>query len=86
MFFYCTEESPDDNARLGKRIPWMLVQAIAVLQLYIEEKWIHKPLRSLSQVPPLDAAGHVGLRKKLRGVVQFLEDCAATIGSTSAPV
>src|SRR5205823_5388364 len=49
---------------------------------YIEEKWVHKPLRSLSQVPPIDAAGHPGLRKKLRGVVQFLEDCAATIGST----
>jgi tetratricopeptide (TPR) repeat protein len=48
---------------------------------YLEETWIHKPLRSLSQAPPIDAAGHPGLRKRLLGVVQFLEDCAATIGS-----
>jgi tetratricopeptide (TPR) repeat protein len=51
-------------------------------QRYLEEKWLHQPLRSLSQVPPVDAAGHVGLRKKLRGVLQFLQDCAALIGWT----
>ena len=44
---------------------------------YFEETWIHKPLRSLSGVPPIDAAGHTVLRKKLRGVIQFLEDCAS---------
>jgi tetratricopeptide (TPR) repeat protein len=51
------------------------------LERYMEEKWIHKPLRSLGLVPPIDAAGHTVLRRKLRGVVHFLEDCAATIGS-----
>jgi tetratricopeptide (TPR) repeat protein len=49
---------------------------------YMEEKWIHRPLRSLGGVPPVDAAGHGTLGKKLRGVVLFLEECAATIGST----
>jgi tetratricopeptide (TPR) repeat protein len=43
---------------------------------YFEETWIHKPLRSLSGVPPIDAAGHRTLRKKLLGVIQFLHDCA----------
>jgi len=45
-------------------------------QRYFEDKWPHQPLRSLSGVPPIDAAGHGTLRKKLRGVVQFLQDCA----------
>jgi tetratricopeptide (TPR) repeat protein len=44
---------------------------------YFEETWIHRPLRSLNQIPPIDAAGHAVLRKKLRGVVTFLENCAA---------
>src|SRR5262249_3678224 len=34
------------------------------------------PLLSLNRIPPVDAAGHRVLRKKLRGVVQFLQDCA----------
>jgi tetratricopeptide (TPR) repeat protein len=49
-------------------------------QRYFEDKWIHKPLRSLAQVPPVDAAGHLSLRKKLRGVIDFVADCGATIG------
>jgi tetratricopeptide (TPR) repeat protein len=44
---------------------------------YLEETWLHRPLKSLGQVPPIDAAGHPVLRKKLRGVVQFLEEVAA---------
>jgi tetratricopeptide (TPR) repeat protein len=44
---------------------------------YYEETWIHQPLRSLSGTPPIDAAGHGPLRKKLLGVVQFAQECAA---------
>jgi tetratricopeptide (TPR) repeat protein len=44
---------------------------------FFEETWLHRPLRSLNGIPPIDAAGHAVLRKKLRGVVQFLQDCAA---------
>ncbi len=44
---------------------------------YFEEQWIHRPLRSLNLIAPVDAAGHSGLRKKVLGVVQFLEECAA---------
>jgi hypothetical protein len=49
------------------------------VQNYFEEKWIHKPLKSLQQTPPIDAAGHPTLRRKLRGVIQFLEESLARI-------
>jgi tetratricopeptide (TPR) repeat protein len=42
---------------------------------YLEETWIHRPLHSLGHIPAIDAAGHANLRKKLCGVVQFLEEC-----------
>jgi tetratricopeptide (TPR) repeat protein len=43
---------------------------------FFEETWIHRPLKSLGRIAPVDAAGHRVLRKKLRGVVQFLQECA----------
>jgi tetratricopeptide (TPR) repeat protein len=45
-------------------------------QQFFEDKWIHRPLRSLNQIPPIDAAGHANLRKKLLGAVQFVQDCS----------
>ena len=42
---------------------------------YLEETWIHRPLVSLNRIPPIDAAGHKTLKKKLAGVIQFLEEC-----------
>jgi tetratricopeptide (TPR) repeat protein len=45
-------------------------------QQYFEDNWIHRPLRSLGGAPPVDAAGHPPLRKKLRGVIEFLQQCA----------
>ena len=47
---------------------------------YFEEVWLHRPLKTLNGVPPLDAAGHGTLRKKVRGVVQFLSDVAERSG------
>jgi tetratricopeptide (TPR) repeat protein len=43
---------------------------------FFEESWIHKPRKSLSGATPLDAAGSPLARKKLRGVIQFLQECA----------
>lgn len=43
---------------------------------FFEETWIHRPLKSLNHIAPIDAAGHASLRKKLRGVIQFLQECA----------
>ena len=45
-------------------------------QRYYEETWIHQPRRSLAGNTPIDAAAHGNLRKKLRGVVEFIQDCA----------
>jgi tetratricopeptide (TPR) repeat protein len=58
-----------DNAEATRRVT-------EHYQQFFEEKWIHRPLRSLNLIPPIDAAGHANLRKKLLGVVQFLQDCA----------
>jgi tetratricopeptide (TPR) repeat protein len=46
-------------------------------QRYYEETWIQQPRRSLAGNTPIDAAAHGNLRKKLRGVVAFIQDCAA---------
>jgi tetratricopeptide (TPR) repeat protein len=46
------------------------------VQKHYEETWIHKPRRALSGNTPVDAAAHPTLRKHLRGVIQFIQDCA----------
>ncbi len=46
------------------------------MRKYFEETWIHRPRRALNNNAPIDAVGHATLKKKLRGVVQFLQDCA----------
>jgi tetratricopeptide (TPR) repeat protein len=43
---------------------------------YYEEVWVHKPRRSLAGNTPLDAAGLPRLRRRLLGVIQFIEECA----------
>lgn len=43
MFFYSRETAPKDDASLGERIPWNLLQTIAIIQLYLEEKWVEPP-------------------------------------------
>src|SRR5204862_5365874 len=40
-----------------------------------EDVWLHRPLKTLSGTPPLDAVGSKLLRKRVFGVVKFLEDC-----------
>jgi tetratricopeptide (TPR) repeat protein len=45
------------------------------IRKYFEETWLHQPRRALSGNTPVDAAGHTRLRKKLAGVIQFLQDC-----------
>ena len=47
------------------------------IEHYFETEWLHRPLKSLGGVPPIDAAGHPVLRKKLAGAIAFLADCAA---------
>ncbi|WP_392531659.1 DEAD/DEAH box helicase [Nostoc sp. C117] len=47
MRFICTEEQPLSEASLPEQIPWQLLQCIAIIQLYLEEKWIEpiKPIK-----------------------------------------
>ncbi len=42
---------------------------------YFEDVWAKRPLRALGGATPLDAAGSKLLRKRLLGVIKFLEDC-----------
>ncbi|MGH8002255.1 MAG: helicase-related protein, partial [Brasilonema sp.] len=47
MRFVCAEEKVLPEASLPEQIPWQLLQCIAIIQLYLEERWIEpiKPLR-----------------------------------------
>lgn len=40
MRFICAEEKPLAEASLPEQIPWQLLQSIAIIQLYLEERWI----------------------------------------------
>ncbi|MBI1914937.1 MAG: tetratricopeptide repeat protein [Planctomycetes bacterium] len=54
-----------------------LQRVLEYAQGYFEETWLRHPLKSLASNPPVDAVRHRTLRKKLLGVIQFLQDCAA---------
>ncbi|GAX42961.1 DEAD/DEAH box helicase domain-containing protein [Tolypothrix sp. NIES-4075] len=47
MRFVCTEEKVLAEASLEEQIPWQLLQCIAIVQLYLEERWIEpiKPVK-----------------------------------------
>jgi tetratricopeptide (TPR) repeat protein len=45
-------------------------------QRYYEDTWIHRPLRTLGGVPPVDAAAQPVLKKKVLGAIQWIQDCA----------
>ena len=48
MLFVCPEEE-DEEAQLPARMPWMLLRAIAVIELYVRERWV-EPL-DVRQMP-----------------------------------
>ncbi|MBD2163420.1 DEAD/DEAH box helicase [Calothrix membranacea FACHB-236] len=47
MRFVCAETQPSLEAPLPQQIPWQLLQCIAIIQLYLEERWIEpiKPVK-----------------------------------------
>lgn len=49
MFFYSREMQEDLPTSLGEQIPWGLLQTIAIIQLYAEEKWLEPP--DIPQLP-----------------------------------
>lgn len=40
IWVVCHEEEPGSDHSLPEQIPWQLLQSIAIIQLYIEERWI----------------------------------------------
>lgn len=44
---------------------------------YFENRWLHAPLRSLGGISPIDAVGSKLLRKRVLGIIKFLEGCLA---------
>lgn len=43
MWFVMREDPPEARAMLPAGIPWKLLQGIALVQLYVEEKWVEPP-------------------------------------------
>lgn len=43
MWFVMREDKPDARAMLPSTIPWKLLQGIALVQLYLEERWVEPP-------------------------------------------
>jgi len=43
MWFVIREDEPEIRAMLPATIPWKLLQAIAVVQLYLEDRWVEPP-------------------------------------------
>lgn len=43
MWFVMREDQPEPRSLLPERIPWKLLQGIALVQLYLEERWVEPP-------------------------------------------
>ncbi len=43
MWFVMREEMPEPRAMLPETIPWKLIQGIALVQVYLEERWVEPP-------------------------------------------
>lgn len=43
MWFVMREEQPEARAMLPETVPWSLLQGIALIQLYTEERWVEPP-------------------------------------------
>jgi tetratricopeptide (TPR) repeat protein len=42
---------------------------------FFEETWVRRPLKSLGGATPLDAAGHPATKKRIPGVLRFMQEC-----------
>lgn len=43
MWFVMREDPPEPRALVSESIPWKLLQGIALVQLYLEERWVEPP-------------------------------------------
>ncbi len=44
MWFVMREDEPEARAMLPETIPWKLLQGIALVQVYLEERWVEPPV------------------------------------------
>lgn len=49
MHFVMREEQPEPRSMMPETVPWKLIQGIALVQLYHEEKWVEPP--ALDRLP-----------------------------------
>lgn len=49
MHFVMREEQPEPRSMMPETVPWKLIQGIALVQLYREEKWVEPP--ALDRLP-----------------------------------
>ena len=49
MWFVIREDEAEPRAMLPATIPWKLIQGIALIQLYLEERWVEPP--NLNRLP-----------------------------------
>lgn len=47
MWFACRSNALTGQEKLGQRFPWSLLQSIAIIQLYLEERWL-EPLEPIA--------------------------------------
>ncbi len=82
MWFVCREDKPSGLPLLPQRLPWKLMQDIAVIQLYIEERWIEQPRKlkyplsmlyhqTMSVLAELGEASPALLAKRVLGMAAF---------------
>lgn len=43
MWFVIREELPEPRSMLPETVPWKLIQGIALIQVYLEERWVEPP-------------------------------------------
>ncbi len=43
MWFVMREDPPEPRAMVSETVPWKLLQGIALVQLYVEERWVEPP-------------------------------------------
>jgi tetratricopeptide (TPR) repeat protein len=51
------------------------------LQKYFEDEWLFKPLKALAGISPHEAAAHPTYRKRLPGIILFLEQAVSHFGT-----
>ncbi len=43
MWFVIREEMPEPRAMMPETVPWKMIQGIALIQVYLEERWVEPP-------------------------------------------